>query len=438
MRRSIETRLLEWRSSARRKPLILRGARQVGKTWLVENTLGKESANLVKIDLEKRRDLHVHFEGDLEPTKILNRLELTTGRITPGKTLLFLDEIQACPRALMSLRYFFEELPSLHVIAAGSLLEFALAEISFPVGRVQYMQVHPMTFYEFLLATRSEPMAEASLKHPRFVDAQVQETVMAELRNYFFVGGMPECVKIWRDSGSMVETFEVQTEILESYRDAFSKYVPRADSSSLDAVLRNVARSIGDQLKYTRLDDGRTGQTNRRGFEILLDSGVLHKVPSCNPSGLPLGASANQKKFKAVVLDIGLMQRLCQMPVELELEQKDLLAMYQGRLAEQFVGQELLAHHGRDLFYWSREARGSNADVDFLVVREGEVFPLEVKSGRGGSLRSLHLMLEKYPSCPRGLVFHHGLYRERPEQKLEFLPLYAVAGLRERLVPAEL
>ena len=432
MKRWVEKQVISWKDSPRRKPLMIRGARQVGKTWLVENILAGQFESFVKIDLEKRRDLHVHFAGNLEPRTILSYLELATGRITPGKTLVFLDEIQACPRAIMALRYFYEQMPELHVIAAGSLLEFAFGEISIPVGRVQYLHMHPMTFHEYLLAMGKEPMAECALISPADVDKTVQEMILNELRNYFFVGGMPECIKTYRDSGSMVEAFHVQSEILESYRDDFSKYMPRIDAICLDAVFLNVAKSVGSQLKYTRLNDGHSGQTNRKAFDLLAKAKLIHKIPACDPSGLPLRATANQKKFKGSMLDIGLLQRLCQVPVELELKQENLLAMYRGKLAEQFVAQELLAWHSSELFYWARDARGSNAEVDYLVVCEGKIYPVEVKSGAGGSLRSLHLMLEKYPNCPQGLVLYNGQYRNLPEQKLVFLPLYSVSTIGDK------
>ena len=432
MKRWVEKQVISWKDSPRRKPLIIRGARQVGKTWLVENVLAGQFENFVKIDLEKRRDLHNHFAGNLEPRTILSYLELATGRITPGKTLVFLDEIQACPRAIMALRYFYEQMPELHVVAAGSLLEFAFGEISIPVGRVQYLPMHPMTFHEFLLAMGREPMAEYALLSPADVDKTVQGMILHELRNYFFVGGMPECIKTYRDSGSMIETFRVQSEILDSYRDDFSKYMPRIDALCLDAVFLNVAKSVGEQLKYARLNDGHSGQTNRKAFDLLVKAKLIHKIPACNPSGLPLGATANPKKFKGAMLDIGLLQRLCQVPVELELKQQSLLAMYRGKLAEQFVAQELLAWHSSELFYWARDARGSNAEVDYLTVREGKIYPVEVKSGAGGSLRSLHLMLKKYPHCPRGLVLYSGPYENLPDQKIEFLPLYGVAGIGDK------
>ncbi len=432
MKRFVETQLNDWKKSPRRKPLIIRGARQVGKTWLVEHFGEKYFDNFVKIDLEERRDLHIYFADNLDPKNILKHLELETGRILPGKTLLFLDEIQACPRAILALRYFYEKMPELHVIGAGSLLEFAFGDISIPVGRIQYLHMHPMTFYEYLVAIGKEVMADCTIQSPETIDPIIQKKILAELRSYFFIGGMPECVKVYRDSGSMIEAFHVQSEILDSFRDDFSKYTPQVDKTCLDSVFLNSCRQVGEQVKYTRLDDGHTGPTNRKAFDLLAKARIIYKIPSCDPSGLPLGATANQKKFKTAMLDIGLLQRLCQLPVDLELKQKSLLSMYRGKLAEQFVAQELMAWHSSELFYWSRDARGSNAEIDYLVVAKGEIYPVEVKSGKGGSMRSLHLMLEKYSNCPQGLILYNETYNTIEKQKLIFMPLYCVAIIGDR------
>jgi len=428
--RFAQEQIAKWKTARRRKPLIIRGARQVGKTWLVDHVAARGFDALVKVDLEKRRDLHTHFADDLDPEVIVRRLEVDSGkRIRPGSTLLFLDEVQACPRAIMALRYFYEQMPDLHVVAAGSLLEFALGEISVPVGRVQYLQLYPMTFREYLLGIGNEVAAEAAGQHPSAVDETVQRQLLQELKTYFFVGGMPESVQAYRDTSSLVESFRVQTEIIGSYRDDFAKYTPQVNHACLDAVLLNVARQIGEQIKYTRLDDGHTGPTNRRAFDLLCKARVAHKIPSCSPSGLPLGASANEKRFKAALLDIGLLQNLCRVPVDLELREQNLLDIHRGKLAEQFVAQELIANHSAELFYWSREARSSNAEVDYLTVREGRIVPIEVKSGTGGSLRSLHLMLDAYANCPEGVVLYSGPYAHRPEQRLTFMPLYYAGSI---------
>ena len=434
MKRLVEREMLDWKESNRRKPLIIRGARQVGKTWLVENLLANGFDSLAKVDLEERKDLHVHFSGNLDPKGIVEVLEITTGKIVPGRTLLFLDEIQACPRAIMALRYFYEKMPQLHVVAAGSLLEFAFDEISFPVGRVQYLHVCPMTFYEYLLAIGKQSMAELAIKPQEAVPEASQQMILAELKKYFLVGGMPECVKVYRDSGSLLDAFAVQSEILDSFKDDFSKYKPHVEAACLDAVFNNGARAVGEQIKYTRLDDGHTGPTNRKAFDLLCKARIFNKIFSCNPSGLPLAASVKSKKFKAAFLDIGLMQRVCEVDVEAALAQDNLLAIYSGRLAEQFVAQEMLMWNGTALYYWAREAKSSSAEVDYLTVRDGTVYPVEVKSGAGGRLKSLHLMLATYPNCPKGLVLYGGPYRELPEQKLVFMPLYCAGSIGDNQV----
>jgi hypothetical protein len=430
MDRFAQEQVRKWTSAQRRKPLIVRGARQVGKTWLVEHVAATVFESVVKVDLEKRRDLHVHFGANLDPKVIVRNLELDRGvRIMPGKTLLFLDEIQACPRAIMALRYFYEQMPELHVIAAGSLLEFALGEVSVPVGRIQYLHIYPMTFREYLLGIGNDVASECAARHPSEVDEGMQRQLLKELKTYLFVGGMPECVQVYRETGSLVEAFKVQAEIIGSYRDDFAKYAPRVDHACLDTVLLNVSRQVGEQIKYTRLDEHHSGPTNRRAFELFCKARVIHKIASSDPSGLPLRATANEKRFKAAMLDIGIMQSLCQVSADMELRQDDLLAIYRGRLAEQFVAQELIASHASEIFYWSREARGSSAEVDYLAVRDGKIVPVEVKSGAGGSLRSLRLMLNNYRNCPEGVVLYSGTYAHRPEQRLTFMPLYYAASV---------
>ncbi|MBL7114227.1 MAG: ATP-binding protein [Kiritimatiellae bacterium] len=432
MKRLVEEKLLNWKASSRRKPLIIRGARQVGKSWLVENTLAGEFENLVKVDLEKEQSLRRLFEGDINPQSIVRELEVQKGRIIPGKTLLFIDEIQQTPRAIMALRYFYEQMPDLHVVAAGSLLEFAFGSISVPVGRVQYLHLHPMTFYEYLLALGKDVMAEELLKPPKVVSTLSSDAILSELRNFFFVGGMPECISVYKDSNSFNEVFQVQGEILESYRQDFAKYKPSVDISCLDAVLRKATLGVGEQVNYASLCRDFSGVTNRKAYYQLVKARVLHKVPSSNPSGLPLAANLNGKKFKTCMLDIGLMQRLCEVNKKTEMAVSDLLAIYRGKLAEQFVAQELIAWHGRELYYWSREQKSSNAEVDYLAVKDGLIYPVEVKSGAAGKLRSLHLLLKNYPACPQGMVLQSGPYRELPEQKLFFLPLYATSQLGDQ------
>jgi predicted AAA+ superfamily ATPase len=430
MKRLIQQQLRQWKTADRRKPLILRGGRQVGKTWSIEQFGREQFAGTVKIDLEKRADLHPLFQGNLDSRTLLPQLELVVGRrIVPGETLLFLDEIQACPRALTALRYLYEGVPELHVVAAGSLLEFALGEVSFPVGRVQFLNMYPLTFAEFVLAGGNAPLFDILRAPPAPVDEVIHRLLLDELKRYFFVGGMPEAVRAYLDGGSMLQAFEVQSEILDAYRQDFSKYAPRADKDCLNQVLASCAAGVGEQIKYSRLADGFSNVTIHKAFDLLCMAEVLHKIPATRAPVLPFGSSANTKRFKASLIDIGLMQRLAHLPVSVELRHEDLLAMYRGKLAEQYVSQELLISQNRELYYWAREEHASAAEVDYLIQREGRVYPVEVKSGRGGTLRSLHMLLAAYPECPEGIVLYSGPYGWRPESRFRFLPLYFAGSL---------
>jgi predicted AAA+ superfamily ATPase len=425
MRRMVDDRLQSWKSAGRRKPLVVRGARQVGKTHTIESFGRAEFEETATVDLERNRGWHRIFDGDLDARRILSELGLVLDRsIVPGRTLLFLDEIQSCPRALMALRYFHEECPELHVIAAGSLLEFALSEISFPVGRVQFLEMHPLTFAEYLWARGREQAAQVVLSPPTEVSGTVHSLLLDELRSYLFVGGMPESVLAHVESGGLRASAEVQRELCESFRQDFSKYAPRSDPDCLDAVLTGVARRLGQQIKYTRLAEGYSIPTLHKAFDLLVKARVATRVSAASLAGLPLGASASARKFKALMVDVGLAQSLRGMPMDLEYARSDLLDLHEGALAEQFVGQEMAVSQGAGLHYWAREARSSTAEVDFLAVIDGRIHPVEVKGGAAGRLRSLHLALRSYPNCPGGLVFSSRPYAELPEQKLTFLPLY--------------
>ena len=377
------------------------------------------------IDLERNRGWHRVFAEDLDARRILSELRILLDmRIEPGKTLLFFDEIQSCPRAIMALRYLYEEIPELHVIAAGSLLDFTLLDISVPVGRVQFLDMYPLVFAEYLWAIGRDQAAELVLSTPGPVPDSVHSSLLRDLRDYFFVGGMPESVLAYIRSRSIRDSRSVHEELCEAYRQDFSKYAPRADPYCLDAVFAATARSIGQQVQYTNLAEGYTGPTIKRAFDLLTKARVTKKISSTNPSGLPLGASASPRRFKALMVDIGLMQHLLGLPIGFEHGKTDLLKIHEGAMAEQFVGQEMLVSQGPELYYWARQARSSTAEVDFLAVIGDSIVPVEVKSGPSGRLRSLHLLLESYPNCERGYVLGTRNYSKLPEQKLTFLPLY--------------
>jgi len=235
---------------------------------------------------------------------------------------------------------------------------------------------------------------------------------------------MPECVDTFIQTGKIRDALEVQADLVNAFRQDFSKYAPYSDARCLNAVLTSTAKHVGRQIKYSELAEGFTNPTIKKAFDLLGLAQVIRKVPATSPAGLPLGAAASERKFKALMLDVGLMQHLCGMPVQVEFAKTDLLSIYQGALAEQFVGQELVAAGQSELYYWAREARSSNAEVDYLIAPDGKIHPIEVKSGASGKLKSLHLLLQEYPNCPAGYVFSSAHYAELPEQKLFFLPLY--------------
>ena len=439
VKRLIEEKLVAWKDSRHRKALIVRGARQVGKTYSIENFGRDHFDDVLVVDLEKHKSWHRIFSGDIGASQVLSELELETDhRIQPGRTLLFLDEVQACPRAIVALRYLYEECPELHVVAAGSLLEFALGEISVPVGRVEFLTMHPMTFVEYLWAAGRERAAELVLAPPRPLSEVAHQVLLEELRRYCLIGGMPASVLAYTRTQSLHEAMKVHGTLCEGFRQDFSKYAPRADPACLDEVFTGLARCMGQQLKYTRLAENYAGESIKRAFSLLRKARLVARVAAANPSGLPLGASASGRRLKAILLDVGLWQHLCGMKADIAHTKTDLLDVYRGALAEQFVGQEMLVSQESELYYWSRQAPSSTAEVDYLAVVDGEIVPVEVKSGPAGRLRSLHLLLETYPNCPRGLVFSSAPYAEDPEHKLTFLPLYFAYSATKSREPSEL
>jgi len=416
--------LSDWVTKSRRKPLLLRGARQVGKTWLVDE-LGKQKfRNYLKIDLEKSPGFRPIFDGELDPQLICSELEIRTGvDIEIKNTLLFFDEIQACPRAILALRYFYEKMPDLHVVAAGSLLEFAFSEISFPVGRIQTMEIQPLNFSEFLLAAGYARAGEICNSPITEVSDATHEFLIEQLRIYWLVGGMPECVDVYSRTKSIKSATEVQDEIIETYQMDFNKYRPRTDINCLKTVFSSVAALVGTQIKYTGLASDFTIPTIKKAFESLQLTRITSKIKAVGNPGLPMEVQASEKKFKTIFLDIGLMNRTIGLEYNEAFIHHNLIAIYKGQLAEQFVGQEFEAENRKQLYYWARDAKNSNAEIDFLEVRDGRFIPVEVKDGPSGRLRSLHLFRDHYHP-PYSVVFHSGSTGIIKDESIVFLPLY--------------
>ncbi len=434
--------MTEWRDRPGRKPLVLRGARQVGKTYLVEHWGAEHFDTVETVDLERERDLHSLFSQS-DPTRVLAELGVLRGRsVTPGKTLLFLDEIQACPPALALLRYFHELMPELHVIAAGSLLDFALREFeySMPVGRIEFLHLQPMSFEEFLAATEGEALVDYlktwSLAQPP--SEAVSKRFFEAMRRYFFVGGMPEAVAAYAARKDLLEVQRIQTALVETVQADFGKYGPRRLQELMRKTYRHIAENVGRKIKFVNISREERSADVRHALELLTMSRVVHPVVHTSANGLPLGAERDERHFKALFLDIGLVNRLCGLNL---IGAEDLITVNEGALAEQFVGQQLLcaapAFEDPQLFYWAREARNANAEVDFVISRNQEILPVEVKAGRTGTLRSTFQFLRE--KRRKGAVrFYTGSPAleniELPGEdgitvQLLSLPLYAVGQL---------
>ena len=418
-------KLTIWKDKVNRKPLIVNGARQTGKSWLVRE-FGKLyfRSNFVELNFEKNLEFHSIFKENLDPTRIINVLNLLTGKeIEIGKTLVFFDEIQMCPEALMSLRYFYEEIPGLHIIAAGSLLDFTFRNIPFPVGRVEFETLSPMTFIEFLIAGDNEKLADLIKNKVENIPDIVQNKIYSELMNYYVVGGMPECVKTFCETNNFKTVNEIQQGLIYSFRQDFKKYSPNVDPECLSDILDNSSKNIGNQTIYSKLSDRFSNPTIKKGVNVLATARILTKVENVGITGLPLIPSG--KNFKAFFLDIGLLMNISKFDYHSAYINKSLIGAFEGALAEQFVAQQLLSYKG-DLNYWARTKPGSSSEVDFVIIENKEIVPIEVKAGKKGSLKSLHYLLEHHKNINKAVVY--GKIKSGKTDKIIFQPIY-FAGL---------
>lgn len=433
LKRKIDVALAAWADSHVRKPLVIRGARQVGKTVATSHLGSTKFQNYLAINFERQPSLKRVFESDLNPKRIVSELEaLTETKIIPGQTLLFFDEIQDCPKAITALRYFYEELPDLHVVAAGSLLEFVWEHLSVPVGRISYLHLYPLSFAEFLDATDRSTLGQ---KIPRWTHESKEEMSIAEpvaihlwaaLKEYFLIGGMPEAVSAFAQRRSYIEVASIQDELLQTYRDDFHKYGKgEKQLENLSQIFSRLFGFVGRQIKYTELSQGDDIKRTRLSLELLEKAKVAHRVTATSGAGLPLSTHAKEKRFKCIFIDVGLGQRASGIKFSEVLNADNLLSQHLGALAEQFVGQELLANGNPTapdaLYYWTREEKSSSAEVDFLIVQDGRVIPLEVKSGSLGSLKSMHLFLKTYGGS--GLCLRQTNLVKAVEQ-VTFAPLF--------------
>lgn len=402
MKRDIEADLKQWKQHKNHMPLLLRGARQVGKTYVVEKFGKEEFEHYVVLNFEQNPEYRNCFKT-LEPQKIINAIELVTGKtIEAGKTLLFLDEIQECPQAIMALRYFKEQMPELHIIGAGSLLEFVLNDANFrmPVGRVQFIYLRPLSFGEYLEAVGLSKLRHylQTIQIGDLIEDVVHDRLLGLVREYFALGGMPAVISEYLDSKSLAQCQDAQTAILMTFRNDFGKYAGRTPHVHLQTIFEKVPGLIGLWLKYSTLNPDASPVTLKVALKKLSDAGLIILVYATSAAGLPFITHVNEKKCKFLFLDTGLVKRACHLDLELLFKEKIML-INNGALAEQFVGQELLAYMGKQesntLFSWFREEKSSAAEIDFLIAVDSHIVPVEVKAGAIGTLRSLKLFLSE-------------------------------------------
>ncbi len=426
--------LRDWLTrSADRKPMLLYGARQVGKTHLVR-MLAKLMPNYVEINFEKQKEAFDIFNKDLDPKRIVRDLSLMSDQpIIPGKTLLFLDEIQQQPQAIIALRYFFEEMPDLHVIAAGSLLDFAIEQVGVPVGRITFRWIYPMSFIEFLVATGHNILAKAIISQPvdtPFNDA-IHDKALSLVSHYMSIGGMPEVVSSWINNSDIRLCQELQANIITAYEKDIPKYARKHQIKYVDILFKQIPRHITKRFHYGLIESAYSKRELEPALDLLEKARLITKVIRSQGNGFPLGSQSDLDKFKLIFLDVALAQAILDMPIKDWFLHSKSTLINKGELTEAFVGQELLAYQPvsqeAKLYYWHKLEGSSQAEIDYLYGIDREVIPIEVKSGHNANLQSLRLYLKERQHCPYGIRF--SVLNYSYFDKLQNYPLYAVSNI---------
>ena len=387
----------KWLTNPNRKPLVIRGARQVGKTWLVRDLAIRNNIKLIELNFERLPSLADLFSEN-DPAENLRNIEaeLATS-IEIDSSLLFLDEIQAAPQLFSKLRWFREDMPQLPVIAAGSLLEFAMNkyQYSMPVGRITYFHLEQLSFFEFLVATGNQALCDKllSILPATKMPGSLHEKCLGFYHNYCLVGGMPEVVLEWNDSKDLKSCIKIQQDLLATYRDDFHKYGGEMDAALLNRIFLSVPEQLGNKFVYSRVDSAKKVVRIKNALTRLCQAKVCTKVRHTAGNGLPLGAESNDKFFKAIMVDIGLVSAQMGLSSIRRGEAKNIIFSNKGGLAEQFVGQQLCAAQAPlaepQLFYW-QTIGGRQGEIDYIIQHGHRVVPVEVKSGATGSMKSLH------------------------------------------------
>lgn len=433
--RLTDSNLELWKNDAFKKPLLLRGARQVGKSSSVRN-LGKSFPYFIEINLEENNGLHALFTETNSIENICAKLEIAFNiPIIEGETLLFLDEIQSCPRAISALRYFYEQKPNLHVIAAGSLLEFALETLpSFGVGRIRTLFIYPFSFDEFLVAMQEERLLELKKKATRELplDLIFHQKLTDYFKQFLIIGGMPEVIARFAVHKNYLEAQRVLDDLLISLKSDFVKYKKRVPSNRINEVFESVSKQMGAKFIYTKIGNHLTNLQIKEALQLLILSGLVIPVTHTAGNGIPLGAEIDLKKRKMLLLDTGLFQRILGLDVANIVLENNFEVINKGAIAELFFGLEWLKYSSpfsqNELYYWHRENKTGNAEVDYIVQKNNAILPVEIKSSNSGAMQSLRVFL-KEKNIPKGIRFSLENFSNLDD--VAIYPLYAVSSFFE-------
>ena len=433
LNRKIDSELILWKEEEHRKPLLLHGARQVGKSSSVRK-LAVNFDHFIEINFEKNRKVHGYFAGDLDVKEICANLAVQFKKpIVPNRTLLFLDEIEACPDAISALRFFYEDYPELHVIAAGSLLMFALETLpSFGVGRIRSMFMYPFSFQEFMMACGEEllwnEVCKSSPEKPLF--EPFHERCLEFLKKFLIIGGMPAVVSKFVEKRDILAFQQTLNDLINSLKSDFSKYRKRTPEMRISTTFDAVVNQLGRKFNYAKVKPLSNRQV-KDSIDLLEKAGLIIPVVHSSANGIPLGAQVNFKKQKIILLDTGISQRLSGLQLSDILLSDDFDVVNKGAIAEQFVGLELLKAAPCDmpdnLYFWTRDSQKSCAEVDYLIQKNGHIIPVEVKSGKSGKMQSMHLFLKEKQADYgiRTSLENFGQY-----DKIKVYPLYAIERLK--------
>lgn len=432
MERKLITKLVEWKEKSGRKPLILKGVRQCGKTYLLKEFGNRYYESCAYFNFEENDALKTVFEKDYDVSRILFELSLYFGKtVEPGKTLLFFDEIQECGRAITAMKYFCENAPEYHIVCAGSLLGIALQkQLSFPVGKVDFLTLYPMSFSEFLRADGSESLADftESFKKGDKMPEVISEKLATLLKQYYITGGMPEVVEVWRNTHSIEEVESVQQAIINSYELDFAKHAPIKDFPKLTAIWRSIPEQLAKEntkFIFSHVKKGWRSKDLEDALEWLIGAGLVYKVNKIEKPHIPLSSYADDTSFKLYVADVGILRKLSKLPYEVVLNSTQNYSEFKGSMTENYVLCELLKSVDDTAYYWSS---GNTAEVDFVIQCGAEIVPIEVKSERNVKARSLVEYRKKY--LPKYSV-KTSMKQETDGVEVLNIPLYLISQLEK-------